>query len=122
MSVLEARAQGVPVIVSDAGGLPEMVANEIDGKVVTRGDVTGLRAAVTQLATDRDLAARFGITGYRRLQRDNTAAGHYEALLRAYSQAIVHRDSGNKSGTRPSAGLRQLRPSSSRPRPGGFIP
>jgi glycosyltransferase involved in cell wall biosynthesis len=88
MSVLEARTLGVPVIVSDRGGLPEMVADGVDGRVVGAGDVAGLRAAITELATDQSTAEAFGRRGYQRFCKDNTAAAHYEALMVAYAAAV----------------------------------
>ena len=87
MSILEARTLGVPVIVSDLGGLPEMVTDGVDGKIVRAGDIAGLRNAIRGLAADRPLAEAFGRAGYKRFCRDNTAAAHYEALMDAYDAA-----------------------------------
>jgi glycosyltransferase involved in cell wall biosynthesis len=88
MSVLEARTLGVPVIVSDRGGLPEMVADGVDGKVIRAGDVNSLRSAVEELAADRALAEAFGRAGYQRFCRENTAAVHYGALMSTYAAVI----------------------------------
>ncbi len=87
MSVLEARTLGVPVIVSDRGGLPEMVSDGVDGKVVGAGDVSALRAAIKGLAADRPTAEAFGRSGYRRFCDANTAPVHYRALMGAYAAA-----------------------------------
>lgn len=87
MSVLEARSLGIPVVVSDRGGLPEMVEHGEDGLVVAAGDVDGLRNAVARLAADARLAERFGAAGRERFLRDNTADTHYEALIEAYERA-----------------------------------
>jgi glycosyltransferase involved in cell wall biosynthesis len=87
MSILEARTIGVPVIVSDRGGLPEMVTDSIDGKIVRAGDIQGLRDAIRDLAVDRLRAQAFGRAGYERFCRDNTASVHYEALMGAYDAA-----------------------------------
>jgi glycosyltransferase involved in cell wall biosynthesis len=87
MSILEARTLGVPVIVSDRGGLPEMVTDGVDGKVVGAGDVVGLRAAIEDLAADRGAAEALGRAGYRRFCRDNVPAVHYQALMGAYTAA-----------------------------------
>lgn len=93
MSVLEARTVGIPVIVSDRGGLPEMVTDGVDGKIVRAGDVAGLRAAIRDLAANRAAAEAFGRAGHQRFYRDNTAAAHYEALMRAYGAAMERRRS-----------------------------
>lgn len=91
MSILEARALGIPVIVSDLGGLPEMVTDEVDGKVVRAGDIAALRTAIRELAADRGLAETFGRVGHERFRRDNAAAVHYKALMRAYRAAADRR-------------------------------
>ncbi|HEX4436218.1 MAG TPA: glycosyltransferase [Solirubrobacteraceae bacterium] len=88
MSIIEARMLGVPVIVSDRGGLPEMVADGVDGQVFHAGDVAGLRLAIRGLATDRSYAEALGRSGYERFCRDNTATNHYAALMGAYTAAV----------------------------------
>ena len=91
MSIIEARTLGIPVIVSDLGGLPEMVTDGVDGRVIGAGDIGALRDAVRDLAADRAQAEAFGRAGYERFCRDNTAAVHYEALMGAYAAAVGHR-------------------------------
>ncbi len=91
MSLLEARAIGVPVICTELGGLPDMVSDGEDGFVVAPGDVGALREAIGRLAGDRALAERMGRNGNRRLLRDNTSAVHYRRLLEAYEAAIRRR-------------------------------
>jgi glycosyltransferase involved in cell wall biosynthesis len=88
MSILEARSLGVPVVVSDRGGLPEMVSDGADGLVVKAGDSAGLRRALAMLAEDRGLAERFGAAGRERFLRQNTAEAHYEALIGAYDEVV----------------------------------
>lgn len=91
MSVLEARSLGVPVIVSDRGGLPEMVTDGVDGLVVEAGDAAALRSAIVALGADRATAETFGQAGYRRFLENNTAKAHYQNLLGAYESAIANK-------------------------------
>jgi glycosyltransferase involved in cell wall biosynthesis len=91
MSILEARTVGIPVIVSDRGGLPEMVTDGVDGKVVRAGDIAGWRSSIEKLASDRASAETLGRAGYRRFCKDNTAAVHYEKLMSAYAAAAARR-------------------------------
>jgi glycosyltransferase involved in cell wall biosynthesis len=93
MSILEARTLGIPVIVSDLGGLPEMVSDGMDGRVVRAGDVGHLREAIRDMAADRSAAEALGRAGYERFGRDNTADVHYEALMGAYKAARHRRGS-----------------------------
>lgn len=52
LAALEAMAHGVPVIVSDAGGLPEIVEPGNGGWLVRAGDATALARAITVAASD----------------------------------------------------------------------
>jgi glycosyltransferase involved in cell wall biosynthesis len=91
MSVLEARAVGVPVICTDMGGLPEMVKHGVDGFVVPRAQPHALSDAIRQLAHDQRLAQEMGKRGHERLLRDNTPDVHYERLIAVYEGARARR-------------------------------
>jgi glycosyltransferase involved in cell wall biosynthesis len=65
VGVLEASACELPVIVSDAGGLPEVVVHGETGFVVPGGDSTLAANALECLFRDGDLADRIGQDGRR---------------------------------------------------------
>jgi len=69
VAVLEASACELPVVVSDAGGLPEVVADGVTGLVVPRDDPVALTEALEQLVDDADLRRAFGVAGRQRVQR-----------------------------------------------------
>jgi glycosyltransferase involved in cell wall biosynthesis len=60
LAVLEAMAFGVPVIVSNTGGLPELVADGHTGCVVDKDDVCALADRILKLLADADLRKRLG--------------------------------------------------------------
>jgi spore coat protein SA len=62
LTSLEAQASGVPVVVSDAGGLPETVVDGRSGLVVPRSDPEALASAILRLLGD---PARIGEMGRR---------------------------------------------------------
>jgi glycosyltransferase involved in cell wall biosynthesis len=93
MSLLEARALGVPVICTDMGGLPEMVDDEIDGLVVPSASASALASAILRLAEDPQTAWEMGRQGYRRFLKENTSEVHYERLIDAYGAAQARRQS-----------------------------
>jgi len=66
MSVLEAMAAGLPVVVSDVGGLPEVVADERTGLLVPPGDPAALASALARLIEDRELRVALGARGLER--------------------------------------------------------
>ncbi len=60
---LEASATGLPVVSGDSGGAPDAVRDTETGFIVGGRDQDALVARVSQLLTDRDLAARLGRAG-----------------------------------------------------------
>jgi glycosyltransferase involved in cell wall biosynthesis len=55
LALLECLAMGKPVISSDLGGIPEIVAHGKNGLLVPVGNVSAFATAVAQLASDRRL-------------------------------------------------------------------
>jgi len=59
-TVVEALCAGLPVLATAVGGVPELVADEVNGLLVPRGDVAALSAALRRLLADARLRARLG--------------------------------------------------------------
>lgn len=68
--VLEAWANGKPVIVYRAGGPAEVVRDGIDGVQVPCGDVTALAGQLVRLTGDPGLRQRLGEAGWSRVRRE----------------------------------------------------
>ncbi len=83
LSALEAMSCEVPVIASNAGGLPEVVDDGVTGFLRPVGDVDGMAAAALRLLGDEDLRRRFGQEARRqaveRFSQD-AVVGRYRAL------------------------------------------
>jgi len=65
--LLEAMACGLPVVVPALNGLPEVVADGVEGRLFAPGSEADLAAAITALAADPDLRRRLGAAGRRRV-------------------------------------------------------
>ncbi|MDA1475081.1 glycosyltransferase family 4 protein [Bacillus changyiensis] len=52
LSVIEAQLAGLPVIVSDAGGIPEIVEHEMTGLITPKGDKEALANCLNRLLED----------------------------------------------------------------------
>lgn len=57
-SIIEAFSSGLPVVTTDAGGIPYIVNNERTGLIVRCGDYEAMAAAAVRLLEDQALAAR----------------------------------------------------------------
>jgi glycosyltransferase involved in cell wall biosynthesis len=65
--VVEALSQGLPVVATRAGAIPELVVDGVHGRLVSPGDTGALAAAIEELAGDPDLRQRMGAAGIRRV-------------------------------------------------------
>ena len=88
LSALEAMACGVPVIGSDAGGLPELVAHGESGYLLPVGDVEGMAARALEILKDDAKRKAMGQAGRLRAERLFNAERivtlyerHYERVL-----------------------------------------
>jgi len=77
-AVIEAMAMGVPVVVTDVGGLPELVTDGVNGLIVRPRDPAGLARAFTTLAADPGICRRLGQAGRDRIR----TAFHIEETIR----------------------------------------
>ncbi len=66
LSALEAMATGVPVVGSDAGGLPEVVKHTETGFLLPVGDVEGMAARTLEILKDEEHQRCLGQAGRRR--------------------------------------------------------
>ena len=70
IAVLEAMAEGLPVVATNVGGVPELVDHGQTGFLVKPGDVTALHSALHGLVTSLELRNQFGNAALIRAQKD----------------------------------------------------
>jgi glycosyltransferase involved in cell wall biosynthesis len=68
--LMEAMSCGLPVVSSRLSGIPELVADERNGLLVTPGSASELAEALRRLATDPALRERLGREGRATVERD----------------------------------------------------
>ncbi|UGQ10570.1 glycosyltransferase [Yinghuangia sp. ASG 101] len=60
VALMEAMATGLPVVVTDVGGMPEIVTDGVEGRVVRSGDPAAFAAALAEAAADPALRGAWG--------------------------------------------------------------
>jgi glycosyltransferase involved in cell wall biosynthesis len=86
LTLLEAMATGLPALVTNVGGNPELVRHEREGLLFPRGNVQGCADAIGRIFRDPELAARLGAAGRERAgaryQLDRTVEEYYKLYCR----------------------------------------
>ncbi len=67
VAVIEASACQLPVVVTNVGGLPEVVDKDVTGLVVPKDNPEALAAALHRLVVKRDLREELGRAGRERV-------------------------------------------------------
>jgi glycosyltransferase involved in cell wall biosynthesis len=89
LTLLEALAAGLPVVVTAVGGNPEIVREGVEGLLVPRGDAAALTAAIGRVLDDSTLASAMGAAGRARAQERYQLGRTIDAYWHLYRQ--LHR-------------------------------
>jgi glycosyltransferase involved in cell wall biosynthesis len=100
---IEAQAMGVPVVCSDAGGLPENVEHEVTGFVVARRDAQAIAERLAALAADAGLRRRMGQAARHRAQSLLSLEHQLDRFEEIYEQLL---DAGDPPAARSTADAR----------------
>jgi glycosyltransferase involved in cell wall biosynthesis len=88
VALLQAASAGVPIIASDAGGIPEAVRHGENGLLVPPGDVPALCDAVGALLADPDRRRALGEGGQRLMEREFSVDAMVDGNLRVYRELL----------------------------------
>jgi glycosyltransferase involved in cell wall biosynthesis len=86
---LEAWAYAVPVIGCRAGGVPDVIENDVDGLLVEFGDVAGLASALDTLLADPQRRRAMGLRGQAKVEACYTWERIYQRLLTIYHELVL---------------------------------
>lgn len=88
VATIEASSCAKPVVVSNVGGLPEVVEDGISGFVVPPRDPVKTAEAIEKLVLDKDLREQIGKNGRERVKRLYNWDDNVQHMLRIYEELI----------------------------------
>lgn len=88
VAIIEAGAAGRPVVVSNAGGLPEVTIDGVTGFVVTRENPEAAADAIEKLVLDAELRRQMGIAGRHHVSKHYAWDACINTMINVYKQTI----------------------------------
>lgn len=91
VSVLEASACEVPVIASNVGGLPEVVADKQTGFLVPKQNPEVIAGALEKLISDKALRQAFGSNGRKMVEEKYMWQRNVDEMVSTYNEIIKNK-------------------------------
>ena len=89
LAILEAMAQGLPVVATPRAAIPDMVVDGVTGFLVPEGDTQALASALARLAEDADLRCRLGRAGRERYEAHFTREQCLARVIKELDDALA---------------------------------
>jgi glycosyltransferase involved in cell wall biosynthesis len=84
--LLHAMAEGLPIVASREGTVPEIVPDGTNALLVEKGDAKALADKILLLADDRHLCEKMGKSNRRRFEEKYTIEKYGESMIKAFKQ------------------------------------
>lgn len=88
VSVVEAMACQIPVIVSDAEGLKEVVNNQNNGTIVSSNNIHQITNALEKLMLNVELRKRIGINAFERVRNNYNWLSNLQQMIKVYNSVL----------------------------------
>jgi glycosyltransferase involved in cell wall biosynthesis len=89
IAVVEAMQASVPVILADAGALPELIEDGDSGLIVSPGNSDSLYKSIESLYSNRDFAIKIGINGCQRALANFSISRYVVDIERLYAEIML---------------------------------
>ncbi|HXK17609.1 MAG TPA: glycosyltransferase [Polyangiaceae bacterium] len=89
IALLEAMAMQLTPVVTDAGGIPEMIQSGTHGIIRPRGDVAGLAREILDLLGDGERRQRYGTAARQRVQEHFSTRRMMSEIEQVYRDAVA---------------------------------
>lgn len=96
ISIIEAMRAGMPIIASDVGGVNELVQDEVNGVLISRGNISELVDKLKYILERKELIKSMGEASRKIYEEEYTADRMNQKILSVYNEVIaVHKKKVN---------------------------
>lgn len=88
MAILEAMSFGIPLVVSNVGGIPTVVEDNINGYLITPGDKEVLKLSILKLLKDKERREIISKNNYDKIIKHFNLNKNIETLYNIYSELV----------------------------------
>ncbi|MDP8290465.1 MAG: glycosyltransferase family 4 protein [Candidatus Susulua stagnicola] len=88
LTMLEAMSMAKPMIVTNMGGMPEIIEHGINGFIIPVRDFEAMAARISQLLEDQTLRERFGYTGREMVESHYTKEKVTQETIGVYKKVL----------------------------------
>lgn len=88
LSLLESLAMGKPVVVSNIGGMPEMIVDGVDGLICKPGDPEDIAEKIDHLFANRHRLPEMGRAAREKMEREYTPERYYGRVMKLYRSLL----------------------------------
>ncbi|MCU7840362.1 MAG: glycosyltransferase family 4 protein [Candidatus Thiodiazotropha sp. (ex Troendleina suluensis)] len=88
IALLQGASAGLPIVAVDAGGMPEVVEDGVNGFLVPGGSVEALGDALSQLLANETLRRQMGESGREKMRRSFSVEQMVEGNLQVYRKLL----------------------------------
>jgi len=88
LATLEAMSSAKPIIVTESGGMPEIIQNDLNGYVIPKRNHETLAERIVQLLSSRELRDRLGKTGRSLVESKYTKEIYAKRICDVYNEVI----------------------------------
>jgi glycosyltransferase involved in cell wall biosynthesis len=88
LSVLEAMAAGMAVLTTHVGGIPEVITDGVEGRLIAPKDREALDDVLTELLKSEELRRKLGCAARRQAESRDSISDSVEQLCRIYASVL----------------------------------
>lgn len=88
-TLLEAMAQGCPVVATDVGGVGELIDDGVNGLLTASGDPAGLQSQIEKLLANSDLAVKLGNHAADYVREHHAPSIVVDSMLKLYREVAA---------------------------------